>query len=291
MKSQTFDLHRAHSIAEALAFAQEHGDDFVVLAGGQSLVPMLNMRLAGAATVLDISGLSELRGIDVQPDHIRIGALTRHVDIERSAELGQACPLLGDAIRHVAHAAIRNRGTIGGSICLAHPSAELPGCLLALDAQIVLASAERGERRVGAEEFFRGVFMTARLADEVMLRVEIPRRTPAVHWFGEFARRQGDFCVAGLALHGHLRNGSLADARAVLIGVEDRPIRLRALEGTLLRFDLASAQASVSEVIAGLSGVSDDLHQSAAAKRHIATQLVLQGLEAFARHAGEQQHA
>jgi carbon-monoxide dehydrogenase medium subunit len=291
MKPQTFELHRAHSIAEALAFAQEHGDDFVVLAGGQSLVPMLNMRLTGAPAVLDISGLAELRGIDVRPDYIRIGALTRHADIERSAELAQACPLLSDAIRHVAHSAIRNRGTIGGSSCLAHPSAELPGCLLALDAQIVLASAARGERRVGAEEFFRGVFMTARLSDEVMLRVEIPRRTPTVHWFGEFARRQGDFCVAGLALHGHLRDGSLADARAVLIGVEDRPVRLRPLEGSLLRFDRLSSLSSVSQVVAGLTGVSDDLHHGAAAKRHIATQLVLQGLEAFAHRARELQHA
>ena len=133
--------------------------------------------------------------------------------------------------------------------------------------------------------------MTARLADELMLRVEIPRHPRTAHWFGEFARRQGDFCVAGLALHAPLRNGALTDARAVLIGVEDRPIRLCALEGGLLRFERASAQTSVSQVIKGLPGVSDDLHHSAAAKRHIATQLVLQGLEAFARHAGEQQHA
>jgi carbon-monoxide dehydrogenase medium subunit len=291
MKPQTFELHRAHSIAEALALAQEHGDDCVLLAGGQSLMPMLNMRLVGSATVLDISGVTALRGIDVHTDVILIGALTRHVDIERSVELKQVCPLLVDAIRHVAHAAIRNRGTIGGSACLAHPSAELPGCLLALDAQIVLASAARGERRVGAEDFFRGVFTTARQADEVMLRVEIPRRMPTLHWFGEYSRRQGDFCVAGLALHAHPLNGALVDARAVLIGVEDRPIRLRALEGSLLHFDRASARNSVSQVVAGLTGVGDDLHHSAAAKRHIATELVLQGLEAFARRAGEPQHA
>ena len=291
MKPQPFELYRARSIAEALALTQEHGNDCLLLAGGQSLLPMLNMRLAGAAAVLDISGVTALRGIDVQTDFILIGALTRHVDIERSAELRQVCPLLVDAIRHVAHAAIRNRGTIGGSACLAHPSAELPGCLLALDAQIVLASAARGERRVGAEDFFRGVFTTARLADEVMLRVEIPRRTPTLHWFGEHSRRQGDFCVVGLALHAHLLNGALVDARAVLIGMVDRPIRLRSLEGSLMHFDHTSARGSVSQLVAGLAGVSDDLHHSAAAKRHIATQLVLQGLEAFARRAREPQHA
>src|ERR1700744_944871 len=173
MKAAAFAYARAKSVDDALQLLAVHGDRAKVLSGGQSLMPAMNLRLISPELIIDIGGISELQGIVVQGDILRIGALTRHVDLQYSAQIAAYAPLLADAIAHVAHPAIRNRGTLGGSLAHADPAAELPACMLALDANIVVLG-RGGERRIAALDFFQGIFQTALLADELLVAVELP---------------------------------------------------------------------------------------------------------------------
>ena len=199
MKASAFAYVRATSISHALELLAAHGDKAKVLSGGQSLMPAMNLRLISPELIVDISEICELRGITRSGDILLIGALTRHVDLLKSPEIAAHSPLLTKAVAHVAHPAIRNRGTIGGSLAHADPASELPACMLALEATIIVCG-QAGERRIPAKDFFKGVYETALLADELLVAVERPvARTDAAHFFHEFARRHGDYAIAGLA--------------------------------------------------------------------------------------------
>ena len=198
MKPAPFRYARAGSLAEALALLAEAPGDTKLLAGGQSLVPMLNMRLVRPAVLVDVNGLRELVGIaPTAEDGLRIGALTRHAELAASPAVRERAPLLAEAARHVGHAAIRNQGTLGGSLAHADPAAELPAAVLALDARIQIRGP-RGAREVAADAFFRGLLATALEPDEILTAIDIPAQPPG--WgFVEIARRPGDFALAGVA--------------------------------------------------------------------------------------------
>ena len=173
MKASAFAYARATSVANALELLAAHGDRAKVLSGGQSLMPAMNLRLISPELIVDIGELAELRGIAVKEGVLTIGALTRHVDLLKSPEIAAHAPLLADAVAHVAHPAIRNRGTIGGSLAHADPASELPACMLALGATII-ARGPSGERRIAATEFFTGIYETALSPQELLVAVELP---------------------------------------------------------------------------------------------------------------------
>jgi aerobic carbon-monoxide dehydrogenase medium subunit len=271
LKAPRFAYARPASVAEALVLLAEHRGDARVLAGGQSLGPMLNFRVAAPKVLVDINRIGGLSGITVADDRVRIGAMTRQAELERSPEIARHLPLVAEALPHVAHPAVRNRGTFGGSCALADPAAELPACALALDATFVVAGAE-GERRVRAAEFFTGMYATALDPGELLVAAEFPLPRPGYRSaFGELARRHGDYAMVGVAAHALVRDGKLHDLRAVFFGVEDKPVRAARLERAL-EAQPASAKsvaAALGEIDADLEPRAD-LHASAATKRHLA---------------------
>jgi carbon-monoxide dehydrogenase medium subunit len=282
MKAPSFAYARPDSVAEALALLASQGDAARVLAGGQSLLPSLNMRLSSPRLLVDITGLTELAGIRKQGGVLRVGALTRHSEIERSEEIARHVPLLAQAAPHVAHVAIRNAGTLGGSIALADPAAEYPACALALEATLVIAGA-KGERRVAARDFFRALYTTALAADELLLAVEFPLLERGYRSaFVELARRHGDYAIVGLAAHARVENGKISDLRLGYLGVGATPVRaLRAaaaMEGRNCEPQaVAAAQAALGEDL----DPSPDLYHSAAAKLHLARVLTGRALAAL----------
>jgi len=267
MKAPRFAYARPVSIAEALALLQKHGDDARVLAGGQSLVPMLNFRVASPGVLVDINRIAGLSGIKVTKNHVRIGALTRHVELERSADIAKHLPLVSSAMPHIAHPAIRNRGTFGGSCALGDPAAELPACALALGA-IFVAAGKKGERRIAAEDFFKGLYATALKAGELLIAAEFPLPKPGyASAFGELARRHGDYAMVGVAAHGLRKGGKFSDMHVAFFGVGDRPQRATGFEKAL------EAQSAVDGSLARLDADLEpraDLHASAAMKLHLA---------------------
>ncbi len=267
MKAPRFAYARPASIAEAMALLQKHGDDARVLAGGQSLVPMLNFRLAAPKILVDISRIESLAGIKVTKSFVRIGALTRHVDLERSTDVAEHLPLVASAIPHIGHPAIRNRGTFGGSCALADPAAELPACALALGATFVVAG-KKGERRIAAEDFFKGLYATALKPGELLVAAEFPLPKPGyASAFGELARRHGDYAMVGVAAHGSRKGGKFSDMRVAFFGVGDRPQRASGFERAL------EGQSAVDGALAKLDADLEpraDLHASAAMKLHLA---------------------
>ncbi len=271
MKAPRFAYARPASLAEALALLAEHKGDARVLAGGQSLVPMMNFRVAAPKILVDINRIAGLSGIKVIRNHLRIGALTRHVEIERSADIARHLPLIAAAMPHIAHPAIRNRGTFGGSCALADPAAELPACALALGATFI-AAGRKGERRIAAGDFFKGLYATALKAGELLVAAEFPLPKPAyASAFGELARRHGDYAMVGVAVHGSTQGGKFADMRVVFFGVADRPQRAAQLERALDGRPAAAKTIAVGlvELDADLSPRAD-FHGSAATKRHLA---------------------
>src|SRR5256885_6696947 len=183
MKASAFAYARATSVANALELLTAHGDRAKVLSGGQSLLPAMNLRLVAPELIIDIGELAELRGVVVEGGLLTIGALTRHADLLKSPEIATHAPLLTDAVAHIAHPAIRNRGTIGGSLAHADPASELPACMVALNATIIIRG-RAGERRIPAEEFFTGIYETALSSQELLVAVELPvGRTNSSHYF------------------------------------------------------------------------------------------------------------
>jgi carbon-monoxide dehydrogenase medium subunit len=299
VKPASFRYARAGSLAEAIArLAAGHGDA-KILAGGQSLVPMMNMRLVRPAVVVDVNGLRELTGITPTPEGgLRIGALTRHAELAASPAVIERAALLAEAARHVGHAAIRNQGTLGGSLAHADPAAELPAALLALDARVRM-TGPRGAREVAADAFFRGLLTTALEADEILTAIEIPAQPPG--WgFVELARRPGDFALAGVAAvvrvghpltlpspprggEGELRRREVV--RLVGFGVGDRPLRLGGAERVLAGAPLDTETAARAGAAAGPDcDPPSDVHGSADYRRHLATVLTERALlQALAR--------
>jgi carbon-monoxide dehydrogenase medium subunit len=283
MKAPRFAYARPASVAEALALLDKHRDDARVLAGGQSLVPMLNFRLASPKVLVDVNRIAALAGIKVTKSHVRIGALTRHVDLERSADIAKHLPLVAAAMPHVAHPAIRNRGTFGGSCALGDPAAELPACALALGATFIVAG-KKGERRIAAGDFFKGLYATALKTAELLIAAEFPLPKPGyASAFGELARRHGDYAMVGVAAHGSTKGGKFSDMRVAFFGVGDRPQLAahfaRALEGEPAT--AKSVDAALAKLDADLAPRAD-LYSSTATKLHLAKVLagrVLKRLE------------
>jgi carbon-monoxide dehydrogenase medium subunit len=220
VKAPRFSYVRPQSLEHALRLLAEHGDDARILAGGQSLMPVLNMRLSQPKLLIDINRIDALKGICVRDGMVRIGALARHVEVMNSPVVAQHLPLVAEAMPHVAHAAVRNRGTFGGSIALADPSAEMPACILALGASVVVA-----------DDFFLGLYDTARKPDELLVEVLIPeQKRERVSVFMELSRRQGDFAIAGLACYARCERQTVTQARLVYFGSEVKPtLALRAM--------------------------------------------------------------
>jgi aerobic carbon-monoxide dehydrogenase medium subunit len=274
MKASAFAYARATSVENALELLADQGNRAKVLSGGQSLMPAMNLRLISPELVVDISGLAELRGIAVKDGILTIGALARHVDLLKSAEIAAHAPLLADAVTHVAHPAIRNRGTIGGSLAHADPASELPACMLALAATIIVRGPG-GERRIAATEFFTGIYETALSPQELLVAVELPvAPSGSSHFFHEFARRHGDYAIVGLAVQAVIQDGRFSDLRLGFFAVGDRPLLARAA-GKLINAPVTPALLSDA-----LSDLADELdpqedHQATPAmRRHLAKVLL-----------------
>ncbi|KRQ94861.1 molybdopterin dehydrogenase [Bradyrhizobium jicamae] len=275
MKASAFDYARATSVAHALELLTAHGERAKVLAGGQSLLPAMNLRLMAPEFIVDIGELAELRGVTVKGDVLTIGALTRHADLLKSPEIAAHAPLLRDAVAHVAHPAIRNRGTIGGSLAQADPASELPACMLALDATII-ARGPRGERRIAADEFFAGIYETALAPQELLIAVELPvQPKDSTHYFHEFARRHGDYAIVGLAAQALVRDGRFADLRLGFFAVGDRPLLARSagelIDVAVTPAVLAEASSALDEELSPL----EDQQATPAMRRHLAKVLLM----------------
>jgi carbon-monoxide dehydrogenase medium subunit len=251
-----------------------HGDKAKVLSGGQSLMPAMNLRLISPELIVDIGEIAELRGIEVRGDTLSIGALTRHVDLLRSSEVAAHAPLLKEAVAQVAHPAIRNRGTLGGSLAHADPASELPACMVALKATIIVRG-QAGERRIVAEDFFKGIYQTALSAQELLISVELPiARKNSRHFFHEFARRRGDYGIVGLAAQAIVEGDAFADLRMAFFAVGDRPVLARAAKKLV---NVALTPAVLSDAATALGEELDpqqDHQASASMRRHLAKVLL-----------------
>ena len=283
MKAPAFAYVRARGLAEVFDLLDRLGDGAKLLAGGQSLMPTLNMRLSAPELLIDITRLTELSGIQVRDGVVRIGALTTHAEIERSPEIRKHLPLLAQAAPHIAHPAIRNAGTIGGSLALADPAAEWPACCVALDARFVIA-AKTSNRKVAARDFFTGLYSTALRPDEVLTQIEIAVPGPEYRSaFVELAQRRGDYAIVGLAAVAKCASGVLSDLRLAFFGVGETPVlghkAMAAMEGKRISTEAitAAAKALASDLDPG-----PDLYSSAATKMHLARALTGRALAALA---------
>jgi carbon-monoxide dehydrogenase medium subunit len=281
MKASAFAYARATSVSNALEMLHAHGDRAKVLSGGQSLMPAMNLRLISPELVVDIGELAELRGIAVNGDVVRIGALTRHVDLARSPEIAAHAPLLTEAVAHVAHPAIRNRGTLGGSLAHADPASELPACMVALDATVIVRG-RGGERRIAAQDFFTGIYETVLSPEELLVAVELPvARKNSAHYFHEFARRQGDYAILGLAAQAMLQRDGFADLRLAFFAVGDRPVLAKAAKNLV---GTAVTPAVLSDACTALGrelDPHDDQQGSASTRRHLAKVLLVRCVSAL----------
>jgi carbon-monoxide dehydrogenase medium subunit len=281
MKPPIFAYHAPSTLAAALAALGDLGDEARVLAGGQSLIPMMNLRLVRPSNLVDLRRISALRGITRLPDGLRIGAMTLQRDIEESPAVRRHCPLLAEAASLIGYPEIRNRGTIGGNIANADPASELPTALVALGASMRLAS-RRGERIVPAEEFFVGAYTTAAAPDEILISIDVPD-TPAATGaaFIEYSRRHGDFALVGVAaLVTASADGVITASRLVLSGVGPAPRRCVDAEARLTgaRAGAAGAAAEAAEGAADDIEPDDDIHASAAYRRQLARVLAARAL-------------
>ena len=288
MKPARFDCYRPESLDEALTLFAELGPEAKALAGGQSLVPVMNFRLARPAALVDLNRINGFASIEETADGgIRIGAMTRQRAVERSALVSQRAPLLAEAMPWIAHPQIRNRGTIGGSLAHADPAAELPAVMLALEARFVVRS-RRAERVVPAAEFFTGILSTALGPDELLTAIELPAPVArSGSAFVEVARRHGDYALVGVAARIELDpDGTCREARVGLLSVGETPVLAtqvsRVLAGRAL--DAAAIDDGARAAVQQIDPASD-LHASAAYRRHLAAVLVGRALRLAARRA------
>jgi carbon-monoxide dehydrogenase medium subunit len=229
VKPGVFEYVAPRTVGEALTVLAARGDDTSLLAGGQSLMPLMNMRLARPEVLLDVNGLDELAGWQLDNDRLRVGALVRAAELERADDVRAQLPALTEAIGHIGHPQIRNRTTIGGNVAHADPSSELPGVLAALEGSVELTST-RGSRTLPWSDFFVSVFMTAREPDEMVTAVTFPVLRGWDVSFSEMARRHGDFPIVALTVAVQVEDGVVGGLRAAATGVSDRPVRLTAVE-------------------------------------------------------------
>ena len=288
MKPPPFEYHAPSSLDEALSLLAEHGDEAKVLAGGQSLIPLMSLRLAHPAVIVDLNRVSNLSTIERRDGTIGLGAIVRERTAERSEDVQTAVPLLAAALPLVGHPAIRSRGTVGGSMAHADPAAELPAVAVALDAEMVATSKARGQRTFAAADFFLGFFTTALEPDEILTEVRFPVAGPGTGAaFEEACRRHGDFAMVGACAQVQLDGGALKEARVAMISVSDTPVRAReaeeVLSGATPSDDLFRAAA---EAAARNLDPPSDLHASSAYRKHVGAVLVRRVLEKAVARAG-----
>jgi carbon-monoxide dehydrogenase medium subunit len=288
MKLPQLDYEAPTTVPEAVQLLAEHNDEASVLAGGQSLIPLLALRLAYPEVLIDINGIAELSGVSAADGWVTIGAMTREYVAEESETVADAVPLLAAALPFIGHEAIRSRGTIGGSLAHADPAAELPAVARALDAEFVVRGPA-GERVVPAAEWFEGYLTTSRRPDELLVEVRFPAAEPGSGVsFQEVARRHGDFAIAGLAASVTLSGGAISDARLAFAGMSDVPVRAAAAED-LLAGERPSAGLFEEAARRATDGTDPpgDLHGSPEYRKKVAAALVRRGLQAAVDNAGE----
>jgi carbon-monoxide dehydrogenase medium subunit len=280
VKAPKFSYTRANSVDQVLTLLSEHGEDARILAGGQSLMPTLNMRLSQPEILIDINRLDALKGISVKDGVVRIGALARHVEVAESDIIAEHLPLIAEAMPHVAHVAVRNRGTFGGSVAMADPAAEMPACALALGATFVLQGIT-GRREVAADDYFFGLYETARKPDELLVETHIPAEPAgSVSVFLELAQRHGDFAMAGIACTARIDGERIIDARLVYFGSEAKPTLAKNTMAAINGRDWSDA--THEDAIAALAGDLDpmtNLQGSAAMKLHLQRVLTKRALD------------
>jgi carbon-monoxide dehydrogenase medium subunit len=287
VKPAPFDYRAPDTLEETLALLRDNGDEAKPLAGGQSLIPMLNFRLARPAMLVDLGRVPDLGGIDVIDGGMRIGAMTRQRALERSDIVKARAPLLAETMPHIAHPQIRNRGTAGGSIAHADPASELPVVMLALGARFRLTRAE-GERWVDASDFFTGLFSTSLAPGELLTAIEVPElQAGAGHAFEELARRHGDYGLIGVAAVVRLdANGICEEARIVVMNAGAGPVVARRAAGSLVGFAPGGGRIAEAAAMAATHDIAprSDVHASAAYRRHLADVIVRRALaRAFGR--------
>jgi aerobic carbon-monoxide dehydrogenase medium subunit len=271
MKAPAFDYVKPKSLAEVFRLLVDYGDEARLLAGGQTLLATLNMRLSEPALLIDLNAITALKGIAVIGDRLSIGALVTHTEIEGSALVTQHAPLLAKAVPHIAHRAIRNLGTWGGSIAYADPAAEWPTCLAALEGTVV-AQGPRGERHIAAQDFFVDLYTTALASDEIVTRCEIPLADAnGVYAFEELARRHGDYAIVGMALAATRVPLGIARMRLAFLGLGTTPIRVPRTEAVLEGHAITTERIDVAiQTLQGELTPLGDLTHAPATKLHLA---------------------
>jgi len=291
MKPPPFDYEAPETLEEALRLLQQAGGEAKVLAGGQSLVPLLNMRLVRPSLIVDINRITGLDYLREEDGELAVGALARHRDVLASPLVRKGWPLLAEATAQVGHPAIRNRGTVCGSIAHADPAAEQPAVLCALDGRVVVAGPA-GRREVPARDFFLTYLTTALEPEEIVVEARFPRLPPGSGAaFVEFARRHGDFAIVGVAAAVTLEDGQCREARIALVGVGGTPLRAREAEEMLRGRPLRGPEGRsilqrAAQQVAASVEPPDDVHASARYRRHLAGVLTERALEEALRRAG-----
>ncbi len=284
MKARAFNYVRASTVVEALKAFEEAGDDASYIAGGQSLVPALALRLQAPQLLIDIAHIPALRGVDLQGDWLRIGALTRHHEVLTDPLIRRHAPLYSEAAPHVAHPAIRNKGTLGGSISHADPASEFPAMTLALGAELEIASRD-GVRRVPADDFFLDLFQTAIEPGELLVAIHVPVVQPGHRWaFHELARRRGDFALVGCGILAEFVDDVVKQVRIAFFSVGSTPLRARQAEDSLIGKRLDQAAIAAAQAVVGDDlDPPEDEHAPPAMKRHLARVLLGRLLGEIAR--------
>lgn len=283
MKAAAFDYVKPKALSDALSLLEQGGDDARLIAGGQTLLATLNMRLSEPTILIDITEVAELKGISVVGDHLRIGALVTHTEIEDSELVAKHAPLLKAAAPHIAHRAIRNLGTWGGSLAYGDPAAEWPACSLTLQATMVI-QGPAGERKISAKDFFIDLYTTSLEPDEILVATEIPlAKSNQVFYFHELARRHGDYAVAGLAAVAEKQGNVLSNCAFTFFSVSSTPVMASAaqeiVDGQPLNEQLiAKAVDAARTEIEAIA----DITNSAEAKTHLIGILLERGLKHLA---------
>jgi carbon-monoxide dehydrogenase medium subunit len=279
MVPAAFDYRAPTSLGEVLDLLDQQGDEAKVMAGGQSLIPLLKLRLASPALVVDVGRLSELAGVSHEAGTLRVGARARHVDVERDASVAGTCPLLGEAAPLISDPLVRNRGTIGGSLCHADPAGDWGSVMLALDANLVAVSAA-GERVIPAADFFQGPFTTALRPEEVLTEVRVPLRERSGGSYLKLERKVGDFATVGVAVQVELDDGRIGRAGIGLTAVGPTNLKATAAEQALAGSEpTADAIAEAARLAAQASEPRSDVRGSAEYKRDVVRVFVQRGLQ------------
>ena len=280
MKPAQFTYVRAESVDHVLDLLERSPGSAKILAGGQSLNPTLNMRLSAPDLLIDINDLDELKGIKVEGDRLHVGSLTRHMELEQSKLVARHTPLLAKAIGHVAHAAIRNRGTIGGNVSLADPASELPACCVALDAGITIQN-KQGTRVVRARDYFRDLYETDLQENDLMTSISFPvAGETTVCAFREFVRRKGDFASTGLAVSAELEDGVFTSFSPVFFAVTNTPVLAAGVAQRLV--NVALTKERIGQAIAAVDNdvdITGDAYMSTEMKRHLAKHYLREVIE------------